>query len=130
MTRGLGPDHIFEPVKAQTGCRRCGYARGQHPTRAQIATLDAVETLLTSLGRSRYYDDAGRLAFWDGTFYQWYAIVADGEGYRHVGQTQFLPRTAIKRYRVGTDRTRVPAREEPRQVTEAEADYEDFEGDR
>lgn len=25
-------DHTFVPVHAQSGCARCGYARGQHPT--------------------------------------------------------------------------------------------------
>jgi hypothetical protein len=29
-------DHLFVPVKAQTGCARCGYARGQHPTAALL----------------------------------------------------------------------------------------------
>jgi hypothetical protein len=29
-------DHVFVPVKAQTGCARCGFARGHHPTAAQL----------------------------------------------------------------------------------------------
>lgn len=30
------PEHLFVPVKAQTGCARCGYARGHHPTARQL----------------------------------------------------------------------------------------------
>ncbi len=25
-------DHVFVPIKAQTGCKLCGYAKGHHPT--------------------------------------------------------------------------------------------------
>jgi 2-iminoacetate synthase ThiH len=31
-------EHVFEPVKAQTGCAVCGYARGHHPTARQLRT--------------------------------------------------------------------------------------------
>jgi hypothetical protein len=30
------PEHLFVPVKGQSGCKRCGYAAGHHPTAAQI----------------------------------------------------------------------------------------------
>ena len=30
------PEHAFVPVAHQTGCARCGYARGHHPTLAMI----------------------------------------------------------------------------------------------
>ena len=33
---GTPDDHTFKPVKGQTGCERCGYARGHHPTRAML----------------------------------------------------------------------------------------------
>lgn len=30
----MDPEHPFVPVPGQTGCARCGYARGHHPNRA------------------------------------------------------------------------------------------------
>ncbi len=30
------PEHLFVPVKKQTGCKRCGYAHGHHPTVEQL----------------------------------------------------------------------------------------------
>jgi hypothetical protein len=28
-------EHSFEPVRGQTGCARCGFARGHHPFKAE-----------------------------------------------------------------------------------------------
>lgn len=37
----MTPEHLFVPVPHQTGCARCGYARGHHPNRLTPPTLVA-----------------------------------------------------------------------------------------
>lgn len=32
--------HTFVRVPHQTGCERCGFARGQHPTKRQLASFE------------------------------------------------------------------------------------------
>ncbi len=46
--RGMGAEHLFVPVKGQTGCATCGYAKGHHPTAAQLVVDKPPAPMLAS----------------------------------------------------------------------------------
>ena len=60
------PEHKFEPVRGQTGCARCGYARGHHPNTAQLrigprAFLELPARLWTDQQLKERLDDISQL---------------------------------------------------------------------